>query len=232
MWRTGTKTLLLKNVKFSIWSISIILGGLTSVLKCHICLFFNCEELVRIVPFAKDWFDFFQILRICTQFSQMWRSGTSSSQWELITYRERSGRVLDSRPRGRRFECDAAHIFDLQSYSCPRFFNCKTYGISITCLNHVIKSLHICEELESNAKCSRFGGVFYWCKACACMLHIISLRAQISQNVRYWYAIYDVLVPIFHALWRIGTNFSQCERATCIKRISPPPPPAPYEAKI
>ena len=33
-----------------------------------------------------------------------------------------------------------------------------------------------------------------------CMLHIISLRAQISQNVKYWYEICDVLVPIFHAL--------------------------------
>ena len=38
---------------------------------------------------------------------------------------------------------------------------------------------------------------------------IISLRAQISQNVKYLYEICDVLVPIFHALWRIGTNFSQ-----------------------
>ena len=31
------------------------------------------------------------------------------------------------------------------------------------------------------------------------MLHIISLRAQISQNVKYWYEICDVLVPILHA---------------------------------
>ena len=27
------------------------------------------------------------------------------------------------------FSRDAAHIIDLQSYSCPRFFNCKTYEI-------------------------------------------------------------------------------------------------------
>ena len=27
-----------------------------------------------------------------------------------------------------------------------------------------------------------------------------SHRAQISQNVKYWYEICDVLVPIFHAL--------------------------------
>ena len=43
------------------------------------------------------------------------------------------------------------------------------------------------------------------------MLHIFSLRAQISQNVKYWYEICDVLVPILHALRRIGTNSSQCE---------------------
>ena len=35
---------------------------------------------------------------------------------------------------------------------------------------------------------------------CACMLHIISLRAQISQNEKDWYEICDVLVPNFHAL--------------------------------
>ena len=55
------------------------------------------------------------------------------------------------------------------------------------------------------------GEVFYRCEDCACMLHIISLRAQISQNVKYWYEICDVLVPIFQALRRIGTYFSQCE---------------------
>ena len=40
-------------------------------------------------------------------------------------------------------------------------------------------------------------GVFYRCEDCACILHIISLRAKISQNVKYWYEICDVLVPIF-----------------------------------
>ena len=45
-------------------------------------------------------------------------------------------------------------------------------------------------------------GVFYRCEDCASLLHIhvLSLRAQISQNVKYWYEICDVLVPIFHAL--------------------------------
>ena len=39
------------------------------------------------------------------------------------------------------------------------------------------------------------------------------LRAYFSQSVRYWYETCDVLVhvPIFHVLWGIGTNSSQCE---------------------
>ena len=53
-------------------------------------------------------------------------------------------------------------------------------------------------------------GVFYRCEDCACMLHS-TLRAQISQNVKYWYEICDVFGTIFHALRRIGTNFSLCE---------------------
>ena len=30
--------------------------------------------------------------------------------------------------------------------------------------------------------------------------HVLSLRAQISQNVKYWYEICDILVPIFHSV--------------------------------
>ena len=43
-------------------------------------------------------------------------------------------------------------------------------------------------------------GVFYQCEEYAFMLHIILLRAHFSQNVKYWYEIRDVLLPIFHAL--------------------------------
>ena len=39
--------------------------------------------------------------------------------------------------------------------------------------------------------------IFYQCEEYACMLHIISLRAHFSHNVRYWYEICDVLEPIF-----------------------------------
>ena len=43
-------------------------------------------------------------------------------------------------------------------------------------------------------------GVFYQCEKYARMLHIILRRAFFSQNVKYWYEVRDVLVPIFHAL--------------------------------
>ena len=65
--------------------------------------------------------------------------------------------------------------------------------------------------------------VFYRCEDCACMLHIISLRAQISQSVKYWYEIcyvlvpyftcYEELVPIFHSV-----KFVKCEICSATKR--------------
>ena len=45
-----------------------------------------------------------------------------------------------------------------------------------------------------------FWGYFIDVKITHVYYNIISLRAQISQNVKYWYEICDVLVPIFHAL--------------------------------
>ena len=39
-----------------------------------------------------------------------------------------------------------------------------------------------------------------------CMLHIISLCAQILQNVKYWFEKCGVLVPIFYSV-----KFAKCE---------------------
>ena len=47
------------------------------------------------------------------------------------------------------------------------------------------------------------------------MLHIISLRAHFSQNVKDRYEIREVLVPIFHALCGICTKFSRVKFAKC-----------------
>ena len=67
-----------------------------------------------------------------------------------------------------------------------------------------------CAELKSNAKWSRFGGIFQ-CEEYACMLYEIWLRAYCSQSVRYCYEVCDILVPILHVLWGFCTNSSQCE---------------------
>ena len=64
-------------------------------------------------------------------------------------------------------------------------------------------------RIEIECKMQQIWGVFDQCEEYACMLHIILLRAHFSQNVKYLYEIRDVLVPVFHALWGIGTNFSR-----------------------
>ena len=69
----------------------------------------------------------------------------------------------------------------------------------ITCLNHVIKPWHYVKNWNQMQNAAD-SGCIYRCEYCACMRHIISLRAQISQNVKYWYEICDLLVPLFHAL--------------------------------
>ena len=87
VWRIGTKTFW---YFWKMWFLRMVnfanFGGLTPVLKFHIFLIFNCEELV-FVSSAKDWFNFSQVWRIGTQFSQMWRSGTSSSQLKSVNNR-------------------------------------------------------------------------------------------------------------------------------------------------
>ena len=70
-----------------------------------------------------------------------------------------------------------------------------------------------CDELETNAKCSRFGGYFINVRD----THVCYIYTKFDfvrffpQSVRYWYEICDLLVPIFHVLWGICTNSSQCE---------------------
>ena len=61
--------------------------GLTSMLKFHIFLIFNCEELVRIRAICEWLVRFFsQMWRIGTSSSHLWRIGTQFSQmWRLST---------------------------------------------------------------------------------------------------------------------------------------------------
>ena len=61
-------------------------------------------------------------------------------------------------------------------------------------------------------KMQQFLGVFYRCEEYAQLLHETWLRAYFSlTGEKYWYEIRDVLVPILHMLWGIGTNSSRCE---------------------
>ena len=49
-------------------------------------------------------------------------------------------------------------------------------------------------------------GVFYRCEEYAWLLHEIDYVRISLTHEKYWYEIRDVLVPILHALWGIGTN--------------------------
>ena len=68
-----------------------------------------------------------------------------------------------------------------------------------------------CAELKSNEQCSCFNGYFINVRNThVCYMQFDFVRI-FSQSVRYWYEICNALVPIFHVLWGIGTNSSQCE---------------------
>ena len=89
------------------------------------------------------------------------------------------------------FSRDAAHLINLHSYSCPSIW---------IFLNHVIKSWHICEELELNAKCSSFGGIS----------SLWRFRMNAINNF-YTFASFTKCEILVWNMWRIGINFSQCE---------------------
>ena len=108
------------------------------------------------------------------------------------------------------FSRDAAHIIDLQSYKCtpvPDFSTVKHMKFICYLFEQRYTILTYMWRIGIKCKMKQIWGYFIDVQ----MLHIISPRTQISHNVKYWYEICDVLVPIFHALWRIGTKFSQCE---------------------
>ena len=52
------------------------------------------------------------------------------------------------------FSRNAARIIDLQSYSCPRFFNCKTYEIYLKLFEPHLKNLN---QMQNAA--DRVGGI-------------------------------------------------------------------------
>ena len=65
-----------------------------------------------------------------------------------------------------------------------------------------VKLCHACDELESNAKYSRF--VVYFIHH-ECYMKFDNVRISLTSE-RYWYEIRDVLVPILH-----GVKFTKCK---------------------
>ena len=113
----------------------------------------------------KNLYDCFQMLRSGTKFSQMWRIGTKSSHvWRI----------------GTKSSHNSSHV--------KNWYQNSNVWRTGTRSSHMWKMWQNCEEMESNAKCSRFGCYFI--------------------NVRNTYVccIWNG-VRIFHKVWTIGTKF-------------------------
>ena len=95
---------------------------------------------------------------------------------------------------------DSAHLE--HSNSCPRSSNSKALEFPSTFIN----LWYACEELELNAKCSRFGGYFIDVRN----MHYCYMSISLIRE-KYWYEVPDVLVPILHALLGTGTYSSRRE---------------------
>ena len=64
----------------------------------------------------------------------------------------------------------------------------------------IIKLWYACEELESDAKCSSFGGYFIDVRNIHdCYMKFDYVRISLTRE-KYWYEIRDVLVQVLHAL--------------------------------
>ena len=129
-----------------------------------------------------------------------WGIGTNSSHvWGIGTNSSHPRKSLTISSQVWWILTNSSHV---RNYS-----NSKTLEFPST----FIKLWYACEELESNAKCSSFEGYFidvrnmYDCYMKFDYVHISHTREK------YWYEIRDVLVPILHALWGIGTNASRRE---------------------
>ena len=152
----------------------------------------------------KNWFDSSQVWRIGTKLSQMWRIGTKSSHvWIIGTKSSHLWKMVSNHHKRKIRTCE--ELVPNPHTSEKLVPNYHRWEILV--LNRHRWQWQNCAELESSAKCSRFGGIFQ-CEESACMLYEIWLRAYCSQSVRYCYEVCDILVPIFLVLWGFGTNSS------------------------
>ena len=94
----------------------------------------------------------------------------------------------------RRLLCVRIEIDQLQCVNCWVIIHC----LSVSCkmINHSRCALVIWSSLQLTSK--------QW-------IITQQFTAGADLFLKYWYEICDVLVPIIHALWRIGTNSSQYE---------------------
>ena len=74
-----------------VWSVSIIMGGLKSVLKFHIFLIFNCEESIRIRLISEGLVRFFSDVKNRYQFFahvKNWYSffTNMNNQYQILTH--------------------------------------------------------------------------------------------------------------------------------------------------
>ena len=113
-----------------------------------------------------------------------------------------------------RFSRDVVY---LQNFKCPRTSNRKTCAYYLL---HVVipfqvklyKMMMLCIWRIGIDKKGTKIGVYFTDVKNTHECYMTFENVCISHTfVIYWYEIRDILVPILHARWRIGTNYSRCE---------------------
>ena len=174
---------------------------------------------------CETWYTFSQMWRICTKFSQMWRNRTKSSHmWRIGT---KSSHLLKNSIKTHTCEDQVPN-----SHTCedlvPNSHTCRKLVPNHHKWEELVLNRHRCqwqncEELESNAKCSRFGGISsMWVIRMHAkwnlILCVFFLKCEILvRNMAYWYQFftcYEDLVLIIHS-----GIFTRCEICGSTKLI-------------
>ena len=115
-----------------------------------------------------------------------------------------------------RFSRDVAYLWEFTYFKCPRTSNRKTCEYYLL---HVVFSFHVYKmmmlymwRIGIDKKGKKKNGVYFIDvkNTYECYMNFENVRIS-HTFVRYWYEIRDILVPILHTRWRIGTNYSRCE---------------------
>ena len=142
-----------------------------------------------------------------------WGIGTNSSHvWGIGTN--------SSHPRKSRTSSSQVWWILTNSSHVRNYSNSKTLEFPST----FIKLWYACEEFESNAKCSSFGGILsmWWIcmiatwnlTTCVFLSHVRNIDMK---SVTYWYQFFtrcEDLVPILH-----GVKFTECEIYSSVRLL-------------